>query len=197
MSKMSELVEAEARAAESDDTDNGDGEPTEPTEPTEPEPNEPAKAKRELSAEAQMRAFERHMQAHERKLREIMGDDFDAFVQCDFCSGLGFRVGEPLKAHPERETCEYCGGYGQLTTGSLRTGHEAIDCERCGGSGSRVKTPEVPPTPVAAPPGFTFDPATGTYVPIQANAYAPPVQSEWAPGYVPQPGPVAPGNPTP
>jgi len=197
VSRVTELAEREAAAAEAEPEP---GEPGEPTEPSEPEPSEPepeTAAKIQAAEDAQLRAFTRHMDAHKRKLRQIMGDDFEAFEPCGFCEGIGYRVIGAPQAHPESERCEACGGHGFLLTGSENPAYASIACDHCQGQGYRMKLPELPPVPVGQPTTIYIDPATGLQVAAPYTATPPPPNGTWAPGAVmpAQPLPQPPSQP--
>ena len=183
--KIAEMVEKEAAAAEAeDDTDAEDAEEEEDAESTLPVPDD-LDDETEMSQERQLAAFHAENERHDQALAKIMGADFASFAPCEFCDGIGHRVGVRLQPDPSVERCGRCGGEGIMLTGSVRDGKQARDCIECQGEGFRPKSaaPVIPTyTP---PPAPMFDPYTGERIvpgsvvgDIQANGM-------WAPGYEP------------
>lgn len=195
MSKVTEMAEAEAARAEAEP----EPEPDEPSEPEpggpEPEPEFEPEAKAKPSMEAALKAFEKENTRHEVALRKIMGDDFESFVLCAGCEGIGYRAIEAMPFAPDLERCARCKGHGSELTGSIAPGKEVRECIDCQGQGFRVivQQPEFSPVPSAPVP--RFDPYTGELLPAGAHPNGGGQQGPWAPGYVPLAGP-APALPT-
>src|SRR5437660_12812945 len=103
--KVKELADAEAGKAEAEQPDEEEAEGEEETPPEgepepEPTPEPQATAVRPLSEKQQRQGFEREANRHEKKLRELIGSDFDTLAPCSHCFGLGFALPEPeMRAH--------------------------------------------------------------------------------------------------
>lgn len=97
---------------------------------------------------------------HDKRVREIMGEDAQYLVECPLCgdpahgflmvqeSGiisdehlarlkelLGVGLPSQLEQHPTVHKCETCAGKGECATGSERPGYEATQCPTCSGKG--------------------------------------------------------------
>lgn len=195
MSRITDMVEAEATAAEAEDetaegngNGNGNGEP-------EPAADETTAAAVQGAEDAQMKAFEKHMKRHRDGLRRVMGDDFEAFTECTYCDGLGYRVVGAPRHHPRTSTCEDCAGHGFLLTGSENPAFASIPCESCQGNGYRTALPPATlPAPQPQPfAGGYYNPQTGEIVAAPPMTQAP--DGTWAPGYNPAPQPLPPAAP--
>src|SRR5438876_5865227 len=109
--KFEELMDTEKPQDENEPVEGDEGEPEpEPVEEPEPEPEpaeEPqARSRRPQSEKRQQAAFEREHKRHEGKLRELIGDDFNALEPCAHCFALGFAPPEPaLLGHDNFKGC--------------------------------------------------------------------------------------------
>jgi hypothetical protein len=138
----------------------GEPEPAEPEpaepEPGEPEPEEPEPEEPQARAPTakELRAFETENTRHEKRLGEIMGDDFAHFEACATCGGVGFtpRAPEELLAFVQAPgvaecpacegeggtPCPTCAGKGGLEYPTKVEGQRFQSCPGCGGSGKLV-----------------------------------------------------------
>jgi hypothetical protein len=187
-----EAEEAEEEAA------SGEREPA--AEP-EPEPEAapgtsapPAQPMSEREAEKGAKRLEAEAERHGKRVREIMGDDFDALLPCPACFTPGYVLppgtveyepeqqaallalagveqGPALKQDPNAVACEACDGLGFLATGSRREGYTESACSKCGGQGWHAKElpgqAAPPPPPVYPQPAFPPPPSNGPGSPPQ------------------------------
>jgi hypothetical protein len=144
MSRISDIVEAEAAEAEAEDTDAADAEEA-----------------ASVSVEKALAAMEKENVRHAARVQQIMGDDFALVHPCPNCQDFaaGFTLTPPDTAPPvlhgaEYEACAKCNGYGLVLTGSLAEHGRTQTCLACNGQGFVTK----PVEPVALPPmPFTTD----------------------------------------
>jgi hypothetical protein len=140
------------------------------------EDEEPPPPRAANNMEASLRKLDNEAERHAKRIREIMGEDADALVQCELCPPNfgGWRFdGSPTEEVTKRvrvaiglpdvsnfamsateKPCDDCRGLGKVRTGSLVPGRETVTCDACAGKGyvgSRPRlntdTPEAPPPP--------------------------------------------------
>jgi hypothetical protein len=204
MSTIAERARAEADEAE---RENPDAEPVEPVEPDEEEeeaeaqPVEPAPSSQKAVADAGKK-LESEAARHEKRVREVMGDDFEITRPCPACFTPGFVFdpevapmpdetraailaflgddgGPKLKAHPDLEMCAFCDGWGELLTGSRRDAGRTEICPKCSAAGYVAKN--AAPSPNGQPPAWTAPPPPApVYDPANVNqdAWGRPIGSE-------------------
>lgn len=156
------MTESETAPLDEPDTEPVD-EPAEPDPDTEPEPDsepdeelqeEPAEPEARAPSAAELKRFEAENTRHERRLAEIMGDDFAAFEPCPACGGVGFTPRPPeealnlVKATGVIECptcsgaggnpCPACAGKGGLEFPTKVEGQRFQSCPSCGGTGMNV-----------------------------------------------------------
>jgi hypothetical protein len=108
---------------------------------------------------------------HEKRVAEIMGDDFALLVPSpvDWTPGYIFNVPEmhpqpeqvaalhallggaqPVELRPatDAEACEACNALGEVLTGSRKPGQETKPCVACGGTGWKPKSAPLAPVQV-------------------------------------------------
>lgn len=109
---------------------------------------ERAAAAGDVDIEKAIKQLQAEGNRHEKRVAEIMGADFAAYVPCEPCGTLGFVVaGAPaleLEVDAETERCDRCKGRGQLITGSLVPGQETKPCPPCMGAGWVTKSVPIP-----------------------------------------------------
>lgn len=190
-------------AREREDADNGEdangedataerdrqGEPEPELEPSPPPPSPAPPPMSERDAEQGAKKLEAEAARHEKRVREIMGEDFDALLPCPACFTPGYVLppgtveyepeqqaallalagvaeGPQLKQDPDAVMCEACDGLGFRATGSRREGYTEQMCATCNGNGWHARErpgqtpPPLPPTP-AYPGAFTPAPTNG------------------------------------
>lgn len=169
MSKLTDMaaeeearVEAEEAAAAATATD-------EPAQAAEPEP-EAVSVSEPVAIDE--KALERALVSHEKAMRKVMGEDFDALAPCDACGGVGYtppnvETVPELKHDPMTETCEACNGWGQVLTGALEGASPLRPCTTCNNSGYVTKAVELPA-------GVPLQPIAGT-APGTVQPVSPPV----------------------
>lgn len=104
--------------------------------------------------------LDRENERHDKRVREIMGEDAAYLVNCPLCGDvstgflmvqeegvisdehlaklkelLGIGLPSQLKPHPTAHRCETCDGDGYCDTGSKRAGFMEIECPTCHGKG--------------------------------------------------------------
>ena len=171
MSKLSELVEAEALAAEADDDDDEDDQEPEP----EPEPeDDEEEVEARGPSEADLRKLEQEHARHEKALAKVIGADWPDFAPCGVCDGVGYvpaatNVNVPFERDPQTEPCSACNGYGTTLTGAREPGMVTRACSKCQGSGWTTVSeyPEVQPLALA--------PQATEQASVENGAPAPPV----------------------
>lgn len=120
--------------------------------------------------EAIQRALEKEAERHDKRVREIMGDDYAMLVPSpvDWTPGYIFNVegmqpdddalamldailgrGAAADFAPaeDAQACDKCHALGKTLTGSRVPGQETKPCVSCGGSGWVAKMAEVAPLP--------------------------------------------------
>ena len=173
-----------------------DTEPAEPEPEPEPEPQPAPAAADSGPSPHQLAAFDRANAKHARELRKVMGEDFDAFVQCASCAGVGYTPAglepPPEVLHDEMtEPCPKCNGYSIVLTGAREPGMVTHQCSHCAGAGYTTRTVEVPQQQAAT----VHELPSATSPPYQPPAPAVPpdiVAQLQAAGYVVLPQPAAP-----
>jgi hypothetical protein len=189
MSTIAERARAEADEAEREEADKEAEQEAEheaeEAEEAQPEA-EPAPSSQKAVADAGKK-LEAEAARHEKRVREIMGDDFEITRPCPACFTPGFVFdpevapmpeetreavlaflgddgGPNLKPHPDLEMCSFCDGYGELTTGSRNPGALTEICPKCSRQGYVAKNAAQPANgqPPAwvppAPPAPVYDP---------------------------------------
>jgi hypothetical protein len=190
MSKLTEMAEAEAQRAEAEDetgegggTDEEEAAATEEEEtpateeespPEDPE-SEPVAPVATGPTPAQLQALDRENTRHEKRAREIMGDDARFFAACPICQGMGLAPvpipppESPLKSDQTVVQCETCGGHGYLDTPSLNPKFSQVECVDCATRGIVPKPLPAMPTqaqtsaPVQIPPMPQYDPTANVW----------------------------------
>lgn len=132
--------------------------------------------------EALNEKLRKEAERHEKRVSEIMGDDFALLVRSpvDWTPGYIFNVPEmwptpddvaalhallgeaqriELNVAEDAEACDKCGGLGDVLTGSRKPGQETKPCTACSGAGWRTKA--IQTQPLAAVPIYTT-PERGT-----------------------------------
>lgn len=172
--------ESEADGNPSEDA--GDGAADSPGENAAPPPRSQAEI------DALTKKLEAEAVRHEKRVAELMGEDFALLVPnpTDWTPGFIFNVpemhptpeavaelhallggGSPVELKPatDAEACEACNALGEVLTGSRKPGQETKPCVACGGTGWKPKS--APLAPVAPLPAYT-PPNSGTNVPPNA-----------------------------
>lgn len=179
MSRITELVEAEAAKAEAEeDEEEAEAAESEP-EPEEEDEEEDEEPEARMPTDAERRAFERELTRHEKAVAKFVGADWKHYKACDLCGGVGFvpeQVEPPpeVMRDPDAIVCDACNGWGRRLTGSLAEGNESIPCTVCGGAGWRDRRAAYAQQQVAAPPQGAVpaaSPAAG-YLPDRSAAIA-------------------------
>jgi hypothetical protein len=181
MSTIAERARAEADEAEREEADKEAEQEAEHEEEAEHEAQpetEPAPSSQKAVADAGKK-LEAEAARHDKRVREIMGDDFEITRPCPACFTPGFVFdpevapmpeetreailaflgddgGPKFKAHPDLEMCSYCDGYGELTTGSRNPGALTEICPRCSRQGYVAKNSA--PSPNGQPPAWVPPP---------------------------------------
>lgn len=164
----------EVEAAEADAAEAGELDENETTVDDETEVEDSA-----AISEADLKRAERAIEAHQRKIGGILGDDMVAH-ECLLCQGLGFvpavpepgsfavvvddggpvlqwsQPGEPppfLSVAPDKERCPECDGYGETVTGSRSPHALTAPCGKCSGNGWVIKARDA--QPFVLPPSNT------------------------------------------
>lgn len=130
------------------------------------------------------RKLENEASRHEKRVAEIMGDDFALLVPnpTDWTPGFIFNVPEmhpvpeqiaelhallghasapELREAEDAEGCEKCNALGEVLTGSRKPGQETKPCSACSGTGWKTKMPTAPQMPTVT---FAQQPANGAQV---------------------------------
>src|SRR6266536_3831549 len=156
-------------------------------------PATPPMSERELEQGATK--LENEAKRHDKRVREIMGADFDALLPCPACFTPGYVLPpgsfepdpeqraallalacvEPereLRQDPNTVACEGCDALGFLATGSKRDGYTQQSCSKCGGQGWHARElpgqpPPPPPPPIYGQPTFQPAPSNGPGSPPQ------------------------------
>lgn len=135
---------------------------TETGEIIEADAEAPAAPRSQAEIDALTRKLEAEAQRHEKRLREIMGEDFALLVAnpTDWTPGYIFNVPEmhptpeavaaldaligrasqfDLQEATDAQACEACNALGEVLTGSRKPGQETKPCSQCNGTGWKVK----------------------------------------------------------
>lgn len=118
-----------------------------------------ASAQTEKEIEKRNRSLEREAERHEKRIRELLGDDAEGLIKCEACPETisGFHYGPEdyppdsservlyellaggdasMMRHPEYlETCGECNGFGMVLTGSRTDLTKQLTCPICKGAG--------------------------------------------------------------
>jgi hypothetical protein len=163
-------------------------EPADEPQP-EPEPQPAPMGEKELAALG--KKIDAENERHEKRLRELYGEQFEEMRDCPLCLTEGFMFPLPLEARdpaqveavhaalgeldaPELqeadwlELCPKCDGWGYVKTPAKNAENAKVPCRECASRGYREKVPEpIPFTPPPPPP------------PVYGNGYgSPPVFGE-------------------
>lgn len=183
---------------QADDVEPEQAPDVEPDEPDVDEPSEPAETEARAPTAAELKRFEAENTRHEKALAKIIGRDWEGFVACEPCGGVGFvpamlaEVPE-LVDMPDAIECPACKGYGRLRTPSRVPGQEFQVCVECAGNGWKREAPQAAPAPelvgpvpanggYAAPPGHVLVKVDPNAPDVQPASPPHPVA---APSYVP------------
>lgn len=135
---------------------------TETGEIIEADAEAPAAPRSQAEIDALTKKLEAEAQRHEKRLREIMGEDFALLVAnpTDWTPGYIFNVPEmhptpeavaalhailgeapafELKEATDAQACDACNAIGDVLTGSKKPGQETKPCPACGGTGWKPK----------------------------------------------------------
>ena len=142
MSKVTEMVKAEA--------DQTEGETPDEETPAEPSPDEqgeeeeqgeqeatPVEPPAQPNTEAMRKGVETELKRHEKAFAKAVGMPVDALHVCPQCGGAGFtQEDEPeVKEATFAKACPDCNGYGKVRSGSRNDSTVLIDCRTCQGYG--------------------------------------------------------------
>lgn len=191
------LEEAEIAANLEPDADlDPDDGPDETLEPAAEDESETilATAQTERELEKRQRALEREAERHEKRVRELLGDDAAGLIKCEACPPAlsGYHFGPEdyppgsseralyemlssgdasMMRHPEwLETCSECNGFGQVLTGA-RTDHtRQLTCPICKGAGYIDTRRDSPPPLTVAANGVEPGAAAPIATPTEPNA---------------------------
>lgn len=163
---MSE-TEIEEPLTKIEEGDTPEGETPEPPDPDEPEadadlevdeqPEPPSRPLSDKELEQAFKKLEGEQNRHNKRLSEIMGDDFSTMLVCELCEPTiaGYRFNTPLseeqrqmvavaiglagdaaiKEDDEAVKCDRCDGMGVTRTGSKVPGAETRACTKCAAKG--------------------------------------------------------------
>jgi hypothetical protein len=173
-----QMGDDEELASEDESTETGEDTERELGTPTE---DVAAAPRSQAEIEAVTKKLEAEAVRHEKRLREIMGEDFGLLVPSpvDWTPGYIFNVPGMLPA-PEQvaalhallgdahsidlepaldaEACDACHAFGEVLTGSRKPGQETKPCSACGGTGWKPKIAPPAPVPIVG----SFPTTTGT-----------------------------------
>ncbi len=183
-----EVAEREAQEAEAEYPEGEDAEEAEQEEATpepEPEPEPAPEPMSEKEFEAMARKMDAESQRHEKRVRELLGEQWTDWKECPLCpvpgyvpaaaapefdpmqrmavlAAMGDEAEPDYRSNPNFEACPDCNGYGDVLTGSKRQTNRLQGCPRCAGLGYLdVRIPGqgvVTPQPVQAAPAPTWTP---------------------------------------
>lgn len=134
--------------------------------------------------------LDRENERHDKRVREIMGEDAAYLVNCPLCGDvstgflmvqeegvisedhlsklkelLGIGLPSQLRPHPTAHKCETCDGEGECSSGSKRAGFDVIQCPTCNGKGWEglgVSAAAIAPTNGSAEPAAVTGPTVYT-----------------------------------
>lgn len=191
------LEEAEIAANLEPDADlDPDDGPDEPLEPAAEDESETilATAQTERELEKRQRALEREAERHEKRVRELLGDDAEGLIKCEACpealSGYHFGPNDYPPGSPDRalyemlaggtdgimqhpawvEQCGECNGYGQVLTGARVELTRLLTCPICKGAGYVDLRTDSPAPLQPAANGAASTPVTPATTPTEPNA---------------------------
>ncbi len=144
-------------AGTADEQPEPEDEPEDESE-SEPEPEPQSRVLSEKDIERISKRIDQAAEANEKRLRSIMGEDFENLAPCPLCAVPGFAykpgliVIEPLhraaimaaigedsgpeyKHDPKTMTCPACDGHGDVLHGGKRENLKLKQCDACGGQG--------------------------------------------------------------
>ena len=147
-----------AESAEPEPEPDDDGPEDEDEDDPDDEPVATTRALSEKDIERINRRIDAAAVANEKRLRDILRDDFDVYAPCPLCAipGFAYKPGtleyEPLhraaimaalgdapeieyKPDPKTQACPACDGLGDVRTGSKREAAALKGCDSCGGTG--------------------------------------------------------------
>ena len=163
--KLAEERRIAAESAEPEPELEPDEDEDEDEDEEEPEPAPASRALSEKDIERINRRIDAAAVANEKRLRDILRDDFDVYAPCPLCAipGFAYKPGtleyEPLhraaimaalgdapeieyKTDPKTQPCPDCDGLGDVLTGSKREAAKLKQCDSCGGHGWKPKLDE-------------------------------------------------------
>lgn len=137
-----------------------------------------ATAQTEKEIEKRNRALDREAERHEKRIRELLGDDADGLIKCEACPETisGYHYGPndyppdsservlyellaggdaSMMRHPSwLVTCDECNGFGQVLTGSRTELTKQLTCPKCKGAGylNEQENQPLPATPAIPSP---------------------------------------------
>lgn len=172
------LAEQGEPEPEPEPDEDGDEDSDEP----EPEPEPTGRALSERDIERINKRLESAATANEKRLRDILGADFDVYLPCPLCAipGFAYQPGtleyEPLhraaimaalgdspeveyQPDPKTQACPACDGLGDVRTGSKREAAALKGCDSCGGTGWVPKLDETQRYTTAG--GVVYNPQFG------------------------------------
>lgn len=169
MSRVTEMAEAEADQVEAE---LGPDEELEPDGEEEAEEEEVVERESEEDMQARLKKISSQMDGedkrHEKRYREILGDDFGMYAPCPLCQLAGYAftwppgtMGEEQRAAvaivlgesgateyqpaPWAEKCTACDGLGEVLSGALTQHGRLITCRACESRGWVEKREPVVP----------------------------------------------------
>lgn len=191
MSAATELANAEADQVEAELGPDEELEPDGEDE-QEPEPEQPQES--EASMQARLKRISSQMDGedkrHEKRYREILGEDFGMYAPCPLCQIAGYAFTYPpgtmseeqraavsivlgetgateYKPAPWAEKCVICDGLGEVLSGSQTQNGRLIVCKSCNGAGWTEKREA--PAPLAAVPNLGLEQPVQPVYPISAD----------------------------
>lgn len=187
--QIAEEMGDDESAPEEATTADGDGQDGE-TGQAEAEAAPPA-PRTQKEIEAIQRALEKEAERHDKRVREIMGDDYAMLVPSpvDWTPGYIFNVegmrpddealavldaiigreaGADFLPAEDAQPCEKCGALGRTLTGSRVQGQETKPCSTCSGSGwvPKLALPQVPAPAMVYGNGNTGNPVAPNQVAV-------------------------------
>lgn len=183
--QLAEERRIEAEQAEPEPEPEPEPDEDEDGDEPEPEPEPTQRALSERDIERINKRIDSAAAANEKRLRDILGADFEVYAPCPLCAipGFAYRAGtleyEPLhraaimaalgdepeiqyRADPQSQACPACDGEGEVLTGSKRPVNRTKQCMPCGGTGWVTKLePEMAHTNAG---GVVYNPQFGNSV---------------------------------
>jgi rubrerythrin len=170
-----EAERVEAEEAEENEQADQDAEPDAEPGDHEAAARAVAQAASEVDLEKRFKQLDNEHARHEKRLREILGDDFDTLLQCPMCWTDGYALQVPVDqrppeqvaaiyavlgqaaepeyaASPRHVTCNTCDGWGVVLSGARAQATRTVNCPTCGALGYIDKEGQIVTPPSGGPP---------------------------------------------